>query len=87
MPKLFVYDTNRRITTMITVAFARGVIRQNNSINGPWMVKHMPITHYLENGLPGDIVPGVDAVATLGVLRGTGLLLHGSCLLLSRLWR
>ncbi len=75
MPKLFVYDTNRRITTMITVAFARGVIRQNNSINGPWMVKHMPITHYLENGLPGDIVPGVDAVATLGVLRGTGLLL------------
>lgn len=75
MPKLFVYDTNRRITTAITVAFARGAIRHNNSINGKWQVKHMPITNYLDNGLPRDIVPGVDAVATLGVLRGTGKML------------
>jgi len=60
---------------MITVAFARGAIRHNNSINGRWQVKHIPITNYLENGLPGDIEPGVDAVATLGILRGTGKML------------
>tara|TARA_R110001592_G_scaffold209341_2_gene460550 strand:+ start:1151 stop:2086 length:936 start_codon:yes stop_codon:yes gene_type:complete len=75
MPKLYVYDTSRKITTNITVAFARGVIRYNNSINGKWQVKHMPIETYNINGLEPDLEPGVDAVATLGILRGTGKML------------
>jgi hypothetical protein len=75
MPKLYVYDTDRKITTNFTVAFARGAIKCNNENNGPWEVKHLPIKHYLQNGLPGDLLPGVDAVATLGILRGTGLML------------
>ena len=74
MPKLFVYDTDRPKTTQITIAFARGVIRANTEVNGKWQVKHLPIKHYLEYGLPGDISPD-DAVATLGVLRGTGEML------------
>ncbi len=75
MPRLYVYDTSRRITTNITIAFARGVIRYNNSVNGAWQVKHMQIENYKKNGLPSDILPGVDAVATLGILRGTGKML------------
>jgi hypothetical protein len=35
----------------------------------------MPIQQYIDHGLPHNIVPGKDAVATLGILRGTGLLL------------
>ena len=75
MPKLYVYDTSRKITTNITISFARGVIRYNNSNNGPWQVKHMTIESYNSNGFPADIKPGVDAVATLGILRGTGKML------------
>jgi len=74
MPKLFVYDTNRPKTSTITLAFARGAIRHNSETNGKWQVKHMPITHYLQYGLPGDMRQG-DAVATLGILRGTGEML------------
>jgi len=75
MPKLFVYDTSRRLTTALTVTFARGAIRQNNNVNGKWQIKHVPIATYLENGLPGDLIAGEDAVATLGILRGTGKML------------
>ncbi len=75
MPKLYVYDTSRKITTNITIAFARGVIRYNNSHNGPWQVKHMTIESYNSNGFPPNLEPGVDAVATLGILRGTGKML------------
>ena len=76
MPRLVVYDTMRRLTTTFTIAFARGVIRHNNETNGSWEVKHMPIQTYLENGLPLDLNPARgDAVATLGILRGTGLML------------
>ena len=75
MPKLFVYDTSRKITTNLTISFAKGAIRYNNSVNGPWSIKHMQIKHYNKNGLPTDIEPGVDAVATLGILRGTGKML------------
>ena len=72
MPKLYVYDTSRKITTNITIAFARGVIRYNNSHNGPLQVKHMTIESFISNGFPPNLKPGVDAVATLGILRGTG---------------
>ena len=76
MPRLFVYDTGRPKTTRFTIAFARGVIRQGHKApNRAWEVKHMPIQQYLAEGLPKNIVPGKDAVATLGILRGTGLLL------------
>ena len=79
MPKLFVYDTSRRVTTNLTVAFARGAVKANNDPffeNKPkWEVKHRSIQHYIENGMPDELEPGVDAIATLGILRGTGLLL------------
>lgn len=75
MTKLYVYGTNRQKTTKITIAFARGVIRHNNEARGHMQVKHLPISNYLEVGFPSDIVPGEDSVATLGVLRGTGLML------------
>ena len=80
MPKLYVYDTSRKITTNLTIAFARGAIRHNNSTNGRLQVKHLQIEHYNQNGLPTDIKPGEDAVATLGILRGTGKMLK-DCLL------
>jgi len=75
MPKLFVYDTDRKVTTRFTIAFARGAIRYNNENDGPWEIKHRPIQQFLDNGMPEDLTPGVDAIATLGILRGTGLLL------------
>ena len=71
MPNIFVYDTGRPKTTKFTLAFARGVIRHTQSATEKWTVKHAPIQHYLDNGLPNN----ADAVATLGILRGTGLLL------------
>jgi len=76
MPRLFVYDTGRSKTTRFTLAFARGVIRMGVERNGQvpknkWEVKHAPIQQYLDHGLPSN----TDAVATLGILRGTGLLL------------
>ena len=74
MPRIVVYDTDRKVTTNFTVAFARGVVNHNNNVIGAWEVKHMPIRNYLDNGLPQDLGTG-DAVATLGILRGTGLML------------
>ena len=79
MPKLFVYDTSRRVTTNFTVAFARGAVKAKNDPffehRPKWEVKHRSIQHYIENGMPDELEPGVDAIATLGILRGTGLLL------------
>lgn len=75
MPKLYVFDTQRKITTNVTIAFARGAVHYNNLHRGSLEVKHIPIQNYLDNGLPQDLVPGRDAVATLGILRGTGLML------------
>jgi hypothetical protein len=76
MPKLFVYDTGRPKTTRFTLNFARGIIRQGHKApNRAWEVKHMPIQQYIDHGLPHDIIPGKDAVATLGILRGTGMML------------
>ena len=76
MPRLFVYDTGRPKTTRFTLDFARGIIRQGHKApNRAWEVKHMPIQQYIDHGLPHNIVPGKDAVATLGILRGTGMML------------
>jgi hypothetical protein len=76
MPRLFVFDTGRPKTTRFTLAFARGVIQMGVERNGQvpknkWEVKHAPIQQYLDHGLPSN----TDAVATLGILRGTGLML------------
>ena len=57
MPKLFVYDTSRKVTTNFTIAFARGVVRHTNLNRGRWEVKHIPIENYLQNGLPRDMLP------------------------------
>ena len=78
MPKITLYDTDRRPTSKFTLAFARGIVEQNNRTGGTWEVKHRGIDHYLANGLQG-IAPG-DAVCTLGILRGTGLLLKEAAL-------
>ena len=67
---LIVYDTGRRKTTLFTMAFARGAVSDIG-----WQVRHMPIGQYLEHGLDHALRPGVDAVATLGILRGTGQML------------
>ena len=69
-PRLIVYNTDRNKTSKITVAFARGVIKSHTH-----QVKHIPIADYLCNGWDDTLVPGRDAVATLGILRGTGLML------------
>lgn len=75
MPRITVYDTGRRMTTKFTLAFARGIVEHTNSIGGSWEVKHRSIDSYLEDGIPRDYRAGHDAIATLGILRGTGLLL------------
>lgn len=67
---LIVYDTGRNDTTMFTMAFARGAM-----FDAGWQVRHVPINHYLKNGLDFNLRPGLDAVATLGILRGTGQML------------
>ena len=69
MPNLYVYDTGRRATSQITMSFARGITTDQR-----WSVKHIPIAQYLKDGIPQTFIPGVDAVASLGILRGTGLM-------------
>ena len=66
-PKLTVYSTNRDLTTQCVIRFAQGVSRSPYN----WDVKFQQIDRYRKNGLKG-IRPGVDAVASLGILRGTG---------------
>jgi len=73
MPKLFVYDTSRPKTTRFTLAFARGVIRSGKGQGHDWDVKHLPIQQYISNGFENNMRPGTDAIAVLGILRGSGL--------------
>lgn len=73
MPKLVVYDTGRSYTSAVTINFARGA----RTVPG-WQVLYYPIQHYLDHGLEPGLVPGQDAVATLGILRGTGLMLQAA---------
>ena len=68
MPKLLVYGTGRKVTTEFTLAFARGAMKMP-----AWSVKHIPISEFNNNGWDETIGPG-DAVASLGILRGTGMM-------------
>lgn len=70
MRKLRVYIIGKR-TLERTLAFAKGVISSDNE----WDTKVVPIKEFLSNGFPNDLNIG-DAVATWGILRGTGLLLN-----------
>lgn len=69
--KIFVYDTNRELTRNIIMKFAQGISRVRDN----WDVKFTQIEKYNKNGLDPSLRSGVDAVATLGILRGTGEML------------
>ena len=66
--RIVVYDTGRKRTSNITRQFAQGIIESETK----WIAESRPIDNYHEEGLHGDIA----AVATLGILRGTGLMLQ-----------
>ena len=66
-PKLVIYDTNRELTTGVVLKFAQGASADKN-----WEVRFQKINKFRKNGLDSSLRPGIDAVASLGVLRGTG---------------
>ncbi len=66
-PKLIVYDTNRKTTTQVVLKFAQGVSHSRN-----WDVRFVKIDRFNRSGLDQSLRPGIDAVASLGILRGTG---------------
>ena len=66
-PRLFVYSTNRDITTNVVLKFAQGA-----SIDKTWEVRFQKVDKFVRSGLDKSLRPGIDAVASLGVLRGTG---------------
>ena len=66
-PKLIVYSTNRDVTTNVVMKFAQGASKDIN-----WEVRFQPIDKFIKSGLDKSLRPGIDAVASLGVLRGTG---------------
>lgn len=66
-PKLIVYSTNRDVTTNVVLKFAQGASKDIN-----WEVRFQPIDKFIKSGLDKSLRPGIDAVASLGVLRGTG---------------
>lgn len=66
--KLVVYGTGRYRTTEIMKDFCTGV---NNS-GTEWFADFTPITKFLNEGIQSD----ANAIATLGILRGTGLALQ-----------
>lgn len=72
-PKLIIYDTNRDITTKVVLKFAQGASADKN-----WEVRFQKIDKYRKSGLDSTLRPGVDAVASLGVLRGTGEMFHAA---------
>ena len=69
MPNLEVYITSKRLLER-TLAFAKGVIKSDPK----WNVKVVPIKKFLQDGFSKDLIKG-DAIATWGILRGTGVLL------------
>ena len=66
-PRLIIYDTDRDITTKVVLKFAQGCSRDRNI-----EVRFQKIEKFKKHGLDGTLRPGIDAVASLGVLRGTG---------------
>ena len=66
-PKLLIFDTNRDITTKVVLKFAQGASRDKN-----WEVRFQKIDKFNKSGLDASLRPGIDAVASLGILRGTG---------------
>ena len=69
MPNLEVYVISKRLLNR-TLAFAKGVIQSDPK----WNVKVVPLKNFLHNGFSKDLKRG-DAIATWGILRGTGLLI------------
>ncbi len=70
MPKLEVYVIDKRTLERI-LAFARGVISSDSN----WDTKVVPLKNYLSDGFSPNLKKG-DAIATWGILRGTGMLLR-----------
>ena len=66
-PKLVIYDTGRDITTKVVLKFAQGT-----SIDKNWEVRFQKIDRFKRSGFDRTLRPGIDAVASLGILRGTG---------------
>ena len=66
--KIIVYDTNRQLTTNIVLKFAQGI----SCASTDWQVRFQKINRFRKKGLEKTLRPGVDAVASLGILRGTG---------------
>ena len=66
-PRLIIYDTNRDHTTKVVLKFAQGASSDSN-----WEVRFQKIDRFVKGGLDESLRPGIDAVASLGVLRGTG---------------
>ena len=69
MPNLEVYVISKRLLNR-TLAFARGVMQSDPT----WNVKVVPLKKFLQNGFSKDLKKG-DAIATWGILRGTGILI------------
>ena len=66
--RIVIYGTDKRRTSKITRKFAQGI----NDSGTNWIAEFRPIDNYHNEGIHGDIA----AVATLGILRGTGLMLQ-----------
>ena len=66
--KIIVYSTDRELTTKIVLGFAQGISRSGLD----WEVRYQDINKFKKSGLDKSLRPGVDAVASLGILRGTG---------------
>lgn len=67
MPKIICYDTDRKLTSQIVRRFAQSI---NESGTG-WVAESRDLKDFRTNGLPEN----VDMVCSLGILRGTGLIM------------
>ena len=67
MKKIIAYKTDIQLTASIIESFSNSI---NKHIKG-WSSNCLHINEFIENSIP----PDTDAIATLGILRGTGHLL------------